>query len=242
MARSTEKTVGAGSALRTGAVAVEDREGRAPVSSDANSDTARRRTNAGTEAGRPAVQQRMATYIILAILLVLIAAPLLSVLVTAFTGYRDEPSALGVLAHGEMLTVMGNTVFLSVLVVLFATVMAAPLAVSMAWTPLSRHSWIDVVVMVPFMTPPFAAAMAWMDFTRLGGVAEQLFGKIAGSVAHDVIYSVWGMALIMACELFPFLYLLCGTRFPPFRRLSSRLHGSRARRGGRSSAGLSRRA
>lgn len=213
MARSTEKTVGAGSALRTGAVAVEDREGRAPVSSDANSDTARRRTNAGTEAGRPAVRQRTATYIILAILLVLIAAPLLSVLVTAFTGYRDEPSALGVLAHSEMLTVMGNTVFLSVLVVLFATVMAAPLAVSMAWTPLSRHSWIDVVVMVPFMTPPFAAAMAWMDFTRLGGVAEQLFGKIAGSVAHDVIYSVWGMALIMACELFPFLYLLLRNSF-----------------------------
>lgn len=153
-------------------------------------------------------QPRTMTYIILLGLLVLVAAPLLSVLVTAFTGYREEPSALGMLAHADMLTVMGNTVLLSVLVVLFATLMAAPLAVAMAWTPMARHTWIDVVVMVPFMTPPFAAAMAWMDVTRFGGIAAQLGGKAVGQLAHNVIYSVWGMALIMACELFPFLYLL----------------------------------
>ena len=69
-------------------------------------------------------QPRTMTYIILLGLLVLVAAPLLSVLVTAFTGYREEPSALGMLAHADMLTVMGNTVLLSVLVVLFATLMA----------------------------------------------------------------------------------------------------------------------
>lgn len=129
------------------------------------------------------------------------------------TGYREEPSALGSLADPEMLTVLGNTIVLSALVVLFATLMAAPLAVLMSWTRMGRHTWVDVVVMIPFMTPPFAASMAWMDFTRGGGVAEQILGQAAGGGAHAFIYSVFGMAFIMACELFPFLYLILRNAF-----------------------------
>lgn len=156
---------------------------------------------------------RTSTYVLLVVLLILVAAPLLSVLATAVFGYNDEPSALGSLLDSGMLRVIRNTVILSVLVVLFATLMAAPLAVLMSWTKLSRHSWVDIVVMIPFMTPPFAASMAWMDFTRQGGVAQQLLGDAAGELAHDFIYSVWGMAMIMACEVFPFLYLLLRNAF-----------------------------
>src|SRR5699024_3394713 len=139
-------------------------------------------------------------------------APLCSVLLTAIFGYRGESAALHTLVEPGMLQIVGNTVWLSVLVVVFATLMAAPLALLMSWTSLRRHSWIDVAVMVPFMTPPFAASMAWMDFTRLGGVASMLFGETVGQLAHNFIYSVWGMALIMACEQFTFLYLLLRTR------------------------------
>ena len=151
------------------------------------------------------------TYGVLIVLLILVAAPLFSVLMTAVFGYREEPAALHTLVEPKMLGVIGNTVWLSVLVVVFATIMAAPLAYLMSWTSLRRHTWIDIAVMVPFMTPPFAASMAWMDFTRLGGVAGMLFGDTAGQIAHDFIYSVWGMALVMACEQFTFLYLLLRT-------------------------------
>lgn len=150
-------------------------------------------------------------YGVLLILLVVVAAPLCSVLLTAIFGYRGESAALHTLIEPGMLQIVGNTVWLSVLVVVFATLMAAPLALLMSWTSLRRHSWIDVAVMVPFMTPPFAASMAWMDFTRLGGVASMLFGETVGQLAHNFIYSVWGMALIMACEQFTFLYLLLRT-------------------------------
>jgi iron(III) transport system permease protein len=145
---------------------------------------------------------------VLLVLLVIVAAPLLMVLVTAVTGYDGEPSALGDLADGDLPRVLGNTVWLSTLVVVFSTVMAAPLAFLTSWTPLRRHWWIDIVVMVPFMTPPFVAAMAWMDVTRLGGVADMVFGDLVGSAVRGTVNSVWGMALIMSCELFPFLYLL----------------------------------
>lgn len=162
---------------------------------------------------RTALKPRPISYPLLILLLILVAAPLLFVLVTAVTGYREEPSALGSLADPEMLTVLGNTIVLSALVVLFATLMAAPLAVLMSWTRMGRHTWVDVVVMIPFMTPPFAASMAWMDFTRGGGVAEQILGQAAGGGAHAFIYSVFGMAFIMACELFPFLYLILRNAF-----------------------------
>ena len=156
-------------------------------------------------------QRRLGIYGVLLILLVLVAAPLASVLVNAAVGYHDEPSALGSIVQPGMLHILGNTIWLSVLVVAFATLMAAPLAFLRAWTRFSSANWIEIAVMIPFMTPPFAAAMAWMDFTRRGGVAEMLLGHGAGKLAHDAIYSVWGMAFIMAAELFPFLYLILRT-------------------------------
>ena len=152
-------------------------------------------------------------YPVLIILLVLVAAPLVSVLVTAVTGYRGEDSALQSLLRPEMLRVIRNTVWLSVLVVFFATLFAAPLAFFRSWTPMRRAGWVEVLVMVPFMTPPFAAAMAWMDFTRLRGVADMLLGPMLGDAVRSAINSVWGMGFIMAAELFPFLYLILRNAF-----------------------------
>lgn len=152
-------------------------------------------------------------YPVLLILLVLVAAPLVSVLVTAVTGYRGEDSALDTLLRPDMLRVIGNTVWLSVLVVFFATLFAAPLAFFRAWTPMRRAGWVEVLIMVPFMTPPFAAAMAWMDFTRLRGVADMLLGPTLGDAVRSAINSVWGMGFIMAAELFPFLYLILRNAF-----------------------------
>lgn len=156
-------------------------------------------------------------YPLLLVLLILVAAPLAAVLINAVFGYGDEPSALHTIVEPGMGKVILNTVWLSMLVVFFSTLFAAPLAFLRAWTPLKRADWLEIAIMIPFMTPPFAAAMAWMDFTRVGGVATMLLGKTAGTAVHNAIYSVWGMALIMAAELFPFLYLVlrnCLTSIP----------------------------
>lgn len=148
------------------------------------------------------------TWLVLVVLLVLVAAPLASVLATAVTGYRGEVSELVSLVDPGMLRIVGNTIVLSLIVVAFATAMASPLAYLRSWTKFSRYGWMELIIMVPFMTPPFAAAMAWMDFTRVRGLATQWFGEGFGTAAHGFIYSVWGMGFIMAAELFPFLYLI----------------------------------
>ncbi|QNE90446.1 iron ABC transporter permease [Corynebacterium incognita] len=150
----------------------------------------------------------MSTWAALLVLLILVAAPLLAVLINAVTGYRGEPSALGNLADPAMVRIIANTVWLSFLVVVFTTLFAAPLAFLRSWTQFSKIEWLELLIMVPFMTPPFAVAMAWMDFTRVRGLTYMLLGPAAGEVVHDFIYSVWGMAFVMAAELFPFLYLI----------------------------------
>lgn len=152
-------------------------------------------------------------YPVLLILLVLVAAPLASVLVNAVTGYRDEASALNTLFRPEMVRIIWNTVWLSILVVLFSTLFAAPLAFFRAWTPMRKAEWVEVAIMIPFMTPPFAAALAWMDFTRLRGVADMVVGASIGDAVRSAIHSVGGMGFIMAAELFPFLYLILRNAF-----------------------------
>ena len=147
------------------------------------------------------------TLALLILLLIGVAAPLTAVLARAVTGYRGQPSALPDLLKPHMIEILGNTVLLGVLVVVIATFMAAPLAFLMSWTRLRDHRWIDVLLMVPFMTPPYVAALAWLDFTRVNGLGEQLFGP-GGAVLRSVIESPFGMALVIACESFTFLYLI----------------------------------
>lgn len=153
-------------------------------------------------------RNRAGLYLVLIVLLILVAAPLAAVLVNAATGYRGEESELGTVFQPGMLRVLANTVWLSVLVVAFSTLLAAPLAYLCTWTQLRERRWIEVAIMVPFMTPPFAAAMAWMDITRTRGVADMLLGEGLGGLVRGAIFSVWGMGFVMAAELFPFLYFI----------------------------------
>lgn len=147
------------------------------------------------------------TLALIVILLVAVAAPLFAVLIRAVTGYNGQPSALPTLVDPRNLETLGNTVLLGVMVVIIATVMAAPLAFAMSWTRMREHQWIEVLLMVPFMTPPYVMSLAWLDFVRVNGLAEQLFGPVGVAMRH-AIESPFGMAFVMASEVFTFLYLI----------------------------------
>lgn len=144
---------------------------------------------------------------LLILLLIGVAAPLVAVLVRAVTGYNGQPSALPELINPRHLETLGNTVLLGIMVVIFATVMAAPLAFMMSWTRMREHQWIEVLLMIPFMTPPYVMSLAWLDFTRVNGLAEQVLGPVGVGLRH-MIESPFGMAFVMASEVFTFLYLI----------------------------------
>ncbi len=150
---------------------------------------------------------RSGTVALLLILLIAVAAPLFAVLVRAVTGYNGQPSALPELLDPRNLETLGNTVLLGIMVVVLATIMAAPLAFAMSWTRMREHQWIEVLLMVPFMTPPYVMSLAWLDFIRVNGLAEQVLGPVGVGMRH-MIESPFGMAFVMASEVFTFLYLI----------------------------------
>jgi iron(III) transport system permease protein len=145
----------------------------------------------------------------LLVLSVLVALPLALILWRAIAPDGDLAmgSAIAVLGDGTNLEVVRNTIVLGLLVIVGATLVAAPLAFLMSRTSFRRQRWLDVLIIVPFMTPPYINSIAWITFMRDRGVAEQWFGAFA-SPFQSAFFSVFGMAMIMSFNLFPFLYLI----------------------------------
>ncbi len=177
-------------------------------------DTLTRPTDADAAVGRSRARGPLDPRIInagaLILLGVLVAAPLLLILLRAVA--PEGTPALGqvweVLASGTNLGIIRNTVLLSTLVVVGSTVLAAPLAFLMSRTSFRRQRWLDILVIVPFMTPPYINSMAWIIFMRPRGLVEQWLGPTAAAPLQSAFFSVFGMAMVMSFNLFPFLYLI----------------------------------
>ena len=97
----------------------------------------------------------------------------------------------------------GNSLLLGVCVVLCSTVIAVPTAYLLARTQLAKHSWLDIIFMVPFMTPPYIASMGWILFMQKMGLFQQLF-PMTGSWSEG-FFCFGGLVLVMSLHVFPFL-------------------------------------
>ncbi|WP_341279955.1 iron ABC transporter permease [Paenibacillus sp. FSL H8-0537] len=144
----------------------------------------------------------------LALLGMLVLAPLLIVFGTSL--YTDQKldllAPLQIIRQSELSEVLFNSIWLGLCVIAATTVLAFPLAWVMAKTPLRRHKWLDIVLLIPFMTPPYIGSMGWMLFMQTNGYMEQFIP--ASSAITPAFFSFGGMVAIMSLHLFPFLYLL----------------------------------
>ena len=71
-----------------------------------------------------------------------------------------------------------NSLLLGLCVVLCSTIIAVPTAYLLARTQLKKHSWLDIIFMIPFMTPPYIASMGWILFMQKKGLFQQLAGHV----------------------------------------------------------------
>ena len=112
----------------------------------------------------------------LALLLVLLTGLIFCPLITVFAkavitdGRLDLVQAWQTIASSENVQTIGNSLLLGVCVVLCSTVIAVPTAYLLARTQLKKHSWLDIVFMIPFMTPPYIASMGWILFMQKKGL------------------------------------------------------------------------
>ena len=143
------------------------------------------------------------------LLLVLLTGLILCPLITVFAkavivdGRLDLYQAWRTIASAENVKTICNSLLLGVCVVLCSTVIAVPTAYLLARTQLKKHSWLDIVFMVPFMTPPYIASMGWILFMQKKGLFQQLF-PATGSWSEG-FFCFGGLVLVMSLHVFPFL-------------------------------------
>ncbi|SFL67985.1 iron(III) transport system permease protein [Paenibacillus sp. 1_12] len=144
----------------------------------------------------------------LLLLAMLVVVPLFFIFITSVypSGELDLLAPIRAIMENELAEVFWNSILLGICVVAGTTLLALPLAWIFARTELSRHTWLDVVMLIPFMTPPYIGSMGWILFMQKNGYLEQLLPKAA--FLTPVFFSMFGMVVIMCLHLFPFLYLI----------------------------------
>lgn len=143
---------------------------------------------------------------LLSVLLIgLILCPLITVFAKAVIvdGRLDLYQAWKTIASAENVQTVCNSLLLGLCVVLCSTVIAVPTAYLLARTQLAKHSWLDIIFMIPFMTPPYIASMSWILFMQKKGLFQQLFP--ATGAWSEGFFCFGGLVLVMSLHVFPFL-------------------------------------
>ncbi|CAH1651041.1 MULTISPECIES: iron ABC transporter permease [unclassified Chelatococcus] len=142
-------------------------------------------------------------------LLVVVALPLAFVLLQAIfpnfgSGSLAAPFSALVEAFSDskLLGLTLNTITLGVVVVALSSLIAIPLGVIRALFRVPLASLWDVLLLVPFMIPPYIAALAWIMTLQPRGYLFQ----IAGFDLGKLLFSFWGVAIVMTLNVFPAIY------------------------------------
>ncbi len=151
------------------------------------------------------LKKNFAPAILLVLLTGLILCPLISIFAKAviIDGRLDLYQAWQIIISSDNVQTICNSLLLGLCVVLCSTVIAVPIAYLLARTQLSKHSWLDIIFMIPFMTPPYIASMGWILFMQKKGLFQQLF-PVTGSWSEG-FFSFGGLVLVMSLHVFPFL-------------------------------------
>lgn len=151
------------------------------------------------------LKKNLPLILLLALLTGLILCPLITVFAKAVItdGRLDLYRAWQTIANAENVETIGNSLLLGICVVLCSTIIAVPTAYLLARTQLARHSWLDIIFMVPFMTPPYIASMGWILFMQKRGLFQQLF-PVTGAWSEG-FFCFGGLVLVMSLHVFPFL-------------------------------------
>lgn len=85
----------------------------------------------------------------------------------------------------------------------------------------------DGCFLVPFLIPPYIGSLAWMQLLQRNGFMQQ----VSGHNLDGLLYSFWGMVLVMAMHLFALVYFAAAKSFALIGRRygdAARVFGARA--------------
>ncbi|MEI2628489.1 iron ABC transporter permease [Erwinia aphidicola] len=182
------------------------------------------------------MNSRLLPLLTVALLVVLVALPLLFILLQALFPALAQGSFAGafspiptLLADPQLPALLGGTLKTGLAVALLSALVGIPLGTLRGLFNLPLARLWDLLLLIPFMTPPYIAALSWMLALQHNGYLAQLIGVDL----NDLLFSQSGIALVMMLNIFPVVYFAVSRSLLASGQqlaIVARVHGASARR------------
>ncbi len=152
-------------------------------------------------------------FALIATLVLLVVSPLASLLLSSLQTGDGQAWTLEnyLIAYGRAryLEALLNSLMLGVAAAVLSAILGLPLAWAMSRADIPFKGLIWVVVLGAFIVPPYLGAIGWILLAGPNsGWINQLWIAATGASGPIVnIYSFWGLALIIALNSFPFIFI-----------------------------------
>ena len=159
-------------------------------------------TSRGEKASEPA-GTKLLGYVTLAVLVALVALPLLALLQRG-----ARPELLAGLASDDVLEATVNSLVTSGFGALLATLFGAALAWALERTDVPARNFFRAAFFVPFLVPPFIGAIGWLAVFGPVGYVNAFYNRATGSTGGLVdLYGPGGIIALLALHSYPIVYL-----------------------------------
>ncbi|WP_127142655.1 ABC transporter permease [Pelagibacterium montanilacus] len=150
--------------------------------------------------------------IVVAALVILVLAPMATVIVQAFVPglFSGQANQIGFSGLGEVFSrplwqrSLSNSLFLATSAAVIGGAMGTGLAIVRANSRMVLGPALDVAAWAIIVLPSFIIAQGWILFASRGGIANNWLGL---SFVPDLVFNPWGLAVVMSLKAFPFAYL-----------------------------------
>lgn len=156
------------------------------------------------------------------------AVAILAIAPLAMILAQGASSLEAIVRQGSFLTTTLNTIVLGLLVAFFSLVLGAGLATIETVAPSGGAAILLPLVLIPYLLPPYLTGLAWNALLQPHGLIFLATGW-QPAWATALLYSLTGIALVMASHLYPLVYLMFrGYQQHRSTRLlwSARVHGA----------------
>ncbi|WP_318365296.1 iron ABC transporter permease [Enterobacter sp.] len=180
------------------------------------------------------MNQRLISLVTVALLVVLVALPLLFIVLQAIFPQFSAGSLDGAfsgflpqLQDTQLPAMIGGTLWIAAGVALLSALIGLPLGVVRGLFNVPFPRLWDVLFLIPFLTPPYIAALSWMLVLQTNGYLAQL----TGLDLNDLLFSRSGIVLVMTLNIFPVVYFAVSrSLLASGQRLAivARVHGATA--------------
>ncbi|MDF2821941.1 MAG: ABC-type transporter, integral rane subunit [Clostridiales bacterium] len=154
------------------------------------------------------------TLAIMAVFIIFLIYPLLSLVVQAFKDPGSESFTLAnfskFFSKKYYYTTMINSFKVTICVTVLAILIGAPLAYIMKTMKIRGKAVLEILIMISMLSPPFIGAYSWVLLSGRNGVLTRFLTNVLGIQNPPSIYGFGGILLVFTLKLFPFIYLYVG--------------------------------